>query len=213
MEEVRNWYCEKIGHKAVSALKRNWFDAEYFPSCEEASRRVIEIAQPYKTIGAGGSITVRNLNILNVLEKQGKVIYDHWRPSLSPEEIVSIRRAHLTCDLFLTGANAITLHGEIVNIDGAGNRVCAMTFGPKKVVILAGVNKIVRDVHEGIRRIHEIASPLNCKRLGIKSPCGETGFCNDCESPNRACRITVILERKPMLTDISVFIIGKKMGF
>jgi hypothetical protein len=213
MEDVKRWYWEKIGEKAVSALKKNLFDAQYFHSPEEASKKVIEIAQAYRTIGAGGSVTVRELNVLDILEKQGKVIYDHWRPSLTPEEILNIRRAHLTCDLFLTGANAITINGEIVNIDGAGNRVGAMTFGPKKVVILAGINKIVRDVHEGIRRIHEFASPLNCKRLGIKSPCGETGLCNDCESPNRACRIVLILKRKPMLTDISVYIIGKEMGF
>lgn len=211
MGDVRNWYWEKKAEKAVEALKGNWFDAEYLPTGEEAARRVIKMAESAQTIGVGGSITVRELNILDLLEGQGKVIYDHWRPSLSPEEIMRIRRGQLTCDLFLTGANAITLDGEVVNADSIGNRVCAMSFGPKKVVILAGVNKIVGDVHEAVRRIRTIA-PMNCRRLGRRTPCAETGTCSDCESPDRICRITVILNRKPALTDISVFLIGREMG-
>lgn len=213
MEKVRNWYWEKKAMKAVQALKKNEFDAEYFPTTAEAVSKVMGIAASVKTIGVGGSVTVRSLNILEVLEGQGKAIYDHWKPSLSLEESMRVRRAQLTCDLFLTGTNAVTLNGEIVNIDGAGNRVCAMTFGPKKVVILAGVNKIVRDVHEAVRRIHEVASPMNCKRRGDNTPCGESGICNDCKSPNRICRITVILNRKPKLTDISVYLIGSELGF
>ncbi len=213
MKEVKNWYLEKKAQKTIKALKGNGFDAEYFPTGEEAVKKVIEIAASAETVGAGGSVTLRELKILDALEEQGKTIYDHWKPSLSPEEILKIRRAQLTCDLFLSGTNALTLDGDIVNIDGAGNRVGAMTFGPKKVVILSGVNKIVGDVHEAIRRIHEVASPMNCKRLGFKTPCGETGLCNDCDSPQRTCRITVILNRKPVFTDISVYIIGEEMGF
>jgi len=213
MEKVRNWYWERKAMKAIQALKKNDFDAEYFPTTAEAVSKVMEIAAPAKTIGVGGSVTVRGLNILDVLEGQGKAIYNHWKPSLSPEESMRIRRIQLTCDLFLTGTNALTLNGEIVNIDGVGNRVCAMTFGPKKVVILAGVNKIVRDVHEAVRRIYEVASPMNSKRRGNNTPCAKTGICNDCKSPDRICRITVILNRKPNLTDISVYVIGKELGF
>lgn len=213
MEKVRNWYWEKKALKTVQALKKNDFDAEYFPTTAEAVSKVVEIAASAKTIGVGGSVTVRGLNILDVLEGQGKVIYDHWKPSLSREESMRIRRTQLTCDLFLTGTNTLTLNGEIVNIDGVGNRVCSMIFGPKKVVILAGVNKIVRDVHEAVRRIYEVVSPMNCKRLGRNTPCGETGICNDCKSPDRICRITVILNRKPHLSDISVYLIGEELGF
>jgi hypothetical protein len=213
MEDVKNWYVEKKAQKAIEALKGNGFDADFFPTGEEAAKKVIEIAASAKTVGVGGSVTVRELKIMDVLEEQGKTILDHWKPSLSPEEILEIRRAQLTCDLFLSGTNALTLNGEIVNIDGTGNRVCAMTFGPKKVVILSGVNKIAGDTHDAVRRIHEVASPMNCRRLGLKAPCGETGLCYDCDSPHRACRITLILKRKPVLTDISVYIIGEEFGF
>ena len=168
-----------------------------------------------KSIGVAGSVTVRELNILAALEGKGKDIYDIWDPSLSPEELLQTRRAQLTCDLFLTGTNALTLNGEIVNIDGTGNRVAAMAFGPKKVVVIAGVNKIVRDSDEAIKRIHEIASPMNCRRMRdhLKTPCGETGICNDCRSPHRACRITTIMNQRPLQADISVYIIGKEIGF
>jgi L-lactate utilization protein LutB len=153
------------------------------------------------------------LNILDLLKEQGKTVYDHWT-GLPPghEEVMRIRRAHLTCDLFLTSTNAITLKGEIVNIDGAGNRTSAMSFGPKKVVILAGINKIVRDIDEGIRRIHEVAAPLNCRRGSYKTPCYETGICASSKSGLHICCITLIFNRKPLETDISVFLIGEVLG-
>lgn len=119
----------------------------------------------------------------------------------------------MASDLFLSSANAVTLNGELVNIDGIGNRVNSTTFGPGKVILVAGYNKIVEDVQEGIKRIKNVAAPLNARRLNIDVPCAKVGKCVDCNSPNRICRVLVILERKPSLTDIFVILVGEELGY
>ncbi|HBA56184.1 MAG TPA: lactate utilization protein C, partial [Syntrophorhabdus aromaticivorans] len=117
-------------------------------------------------------------------------LLDHWKEGLAKEEMNAIRLQQLTCDLFLSSANAITEHGDIVNIDGFGNRVSAMIFGPKKVIIIAGYNKIVPDVPAALDRIKRVAAPMNAKRLNLSLPCAETGHCHDCTSEERICRVT-----------------------
>jgi hypothetical protein len=113
----------------------------------------------------------------------------------------------------LTGTNAVTLDGILVNIDGNGNRVGAMIFGPKKVIIVVGRNKIVDgSAEDAIARIKEWASPPNAMRLSKQTPCAVTGICSDCDSPQRICRITTILDRKPTLTDIHVLVVNEDMG-
>ena len=148
-DEAVKWHSEQKAQRAIKALKKNGFDAEYFDTGEEAVKKVVEIAGPAQTIGVGGSVTIRDLNLIDLLEQQGKTVFDHWT-GIPPgeEEDLQIRRAHLTCDLFLTSTNALTLRGELVNIDGVGNRTNAMSFGPKKVIFLVGTNKIVRDIDE-----------------------------------------------------------------
>jgi hypothetical protein len=116
--------------------------------------------------------------------------------------------------VFLTSSNAITLEGQLVNIDGSGNRVNAMTFGPRKAIVVAGVNKIVPDLESAIRRIKEIAVPMNCKRLNYSPPCMAAGKCVDCRVPQRACRITSIIEwRPPFFSDYLVILVGENLGF
>ena len=116
-------------------------------------------------------------------------------------------------DCFLCSANAISVTGEVINVDGIGNRTNGMTFGPKKVFIVAGMNKVTADLESGLKRIREVAAPMRAKSLGMETPCAETGLCGDCNAPQRICRVTVILHRKPMLTDISVILIKEALGF
>ena len=158
-------------------------------------------------------MTIREIGILAALEAQGNIIYNHWKPGLSQEEILNIRKAHLTCDIFLTSTNALTIEGELVSTDGIGNRVCAMTFGPQKVMIVAGINKLVPDIPSALQRIKNIATPQAIKEADLAVPCIQTGFCADCNSPQRACRATIILERRPMLTDILIILVGDNLGF
>ena len=213
MDPNKQWWVEERAKRAVEKLVAHDFEAIYVPTKEEAVRELWKRFIPKQKIGVGGSVTIRGLGVLEKLEAQGYTIHDHWKPGLSRENGLEIRKIQMTSDLFLTSANAITLGGELVNIDGIGNRVNSMTFGPGKVILVAGYNKIVEDVQEGIKRIKNVASPLNARRLNIDVPCAKVGKCVDCNSPNRICRVLVIHERKPSWTDILIILVGEELGF
>jgi hypothetical protein len=149
---------------------------------------------------------------VDLVKGRGATPIDHWQPGLSKEEVRELRLRQLTCDLFLTGTNAVTESGELVNMDGFGNRVNAMTFGPKTVIVITGSNKIVADVEQGIERIKKVAAPMNAKRLNLPLPCAESGRCHNCKSEQRICRILSILQKKPSGTDFSVFFLNEELG-
>ena len=133
--------------------------------------------------------------------------------ALTPDEVQAVRLEQGRCDCFLCSANAISEEGEIVNVDGIGNRVAAMTFGPRKVVVVAGANKIAPDLRAALQRVREVAAPMRAKSLGMETPCAASGRCADCNAPQRICRVTAILHRPPMLTDISVVLVAQPLGY
>jgi len=211
--DYQAWLWEKSGERCVENLKKHAFDAHLIPSKDEARSFVLDMASRYETIGFGGSATARELGLLDALRARGKTVYDHWQPGLSREQDMEIRLAHGTCGCFVCSANGIAETGEIVNVDGAGNRTNAMSFGPKKVVIVAGMNKVTPDLDSALRRVREVAGPMRAKSLNMPTPCAETGQCSDCNVPQRICRITTILHRRPALTDISVVLVNASLGF
>jgi hypothetical protein len=213
MDPIRQWWIEEKAKKAVEKLVAHDFKAVYVKDQKEASKEILKHVTPPQRIGVGGSVTIRGMGILERLEAQGNVILNHWKPGLPQEEVLKIRKAQMTSDLFLCSSNAITLNGELINIDGVGNRVNASVFGPGKVIMVVGYNKIVEDVQEAIKRIKNVSSPLNARRLNIDVPCAKIGRCVDCNSPNRICRAVVIHERRPTLTDMLVIIVGEELGF
>jgi hypothetical protein len=213
MDPNKTWWIEERARKTVEKLEAHDFKALYMKSRQEAVEEIWKYITPKTRVGAAGSITIRELGILDQLEKQGNIVYDHWKPGLSKEKILEIRKSQMTSDLFLGSVNAITMNGEMVNIDGAGNRVNSHIFGPGKVILVVGYNKIVEDVQEGIKRVKNVAAPINAKRLNIDVPCAKLGKCVDCNSPNRICRVVVIHERRPSLTDILVILVGEELGY
>lgn len=213
MDPIKQWWVEERSKKVVEKLESHDFKAIFVKDKKEAVAEVLKYVGPTLKVGVGGSITLRELGILEKLEAQGNVVYNHWKPGLSKEEVLQIRKAQMACDLFLSSVNALTLNGELVNIDGVGNRVNSSVFGPGQVILVAGFNKIVEDVPEAIKRIKNVSAPLNARRLNIDVPCAKVGRCVDCNSPNRICRAVVILERRPSLTDILVIIVGEELGF
>ncbi|OGQ11722.1 MAG: lactate utilization protein C [Deltaproteobacteria bacterium RBG_19FT_COMBO_46_12] len=213
MDSIKQWWIEERSKKAIEKLKANEFKAIYVETREGAVQEIWKYITPKLRIGVGGSLTIRELGILEKLEEQGNAVYNHWKPGLSKENVLEIRKFQMTSDLFLSSVNAITLNGELVNIDGIGNRVNSINFGPGKVILVVGYNKIVDDVQEAIHRIKNFAAPLNARRLNIDVPCAKVGKCVDCNSPNRICRVIVIHERKPSLTDILIILVGEEMGF
>lgn len=211
--EYKSWLWEKLAEKAVKNLKNHQFDAHFFKSSEEALTFIMNMVSKYETFGFGGSDTTRSLNIPDELEKKEKTVYDHNKQGISFEDSYDFRRKQFSSDCFFCSANAISATGEIVNVDGVGNRTNAMSFGPKKVIIVAGMNKVTHDLDSAIKRIKEVAGPMRAKSLNMETPCAKTGICDDCNAPMRICRITTILHRKPMMTDISVVLINEELGY
>jgi hypothetical protein len=208
--QIGLWQLDLRARKCVEALRKNGFDAHFLPDQEAVRDRILAECDPADSIGFGGSMSVAGLEIFGALSGRGKKLYDHSR--VPPEERAATRLAQLTCDLFLTGTNAVTLEGCLVNLDMTGNRTNAMTFGPKKIIVVAGGQKIVTDLPEAIRRIKTVSAPRNAKRLKLSTPCAATGFCEDCNSPQRICRVYSIIERRPVNSDITVLVCGEPLG-
>ena len=212
-EELVTWSYEQKCEKVVEALEKNGFTAVYCPTSAEARNYILTEAVEARTVGFGGSLSVGDLQVIEPLRESGKELLIHGVHGLSLEERLAIMRRQLTCDLFLTGTNAVTLSGFLVNIDATGNRVAAMFFGPQKVIVVAGRNKLVEgDAMDAMQRVKSWATPPNAKRLNFNTPCARTGFCSNCNSPERLCRVITILERKPRFTDIRVLVVNEDLG-
>jgi L-lactate utilization protein LutB len=197
----------------VENLTKKHFTAVYCASAQEASDYIMKEAEAARNVGFGGSLSVADLKLTTRLAERGKEILNHGFPDLTPEQKLTIMKRQQTCDLFLSGTNAVTLDGCLVNIDGNGNRVAAMIYGPSKVIVVVGRNKIVEgDVGDAIRRIKDKSAPPNAMRLGKQTPCAATGFCCDCDSPQRICHVTTVIDSKPSLTDFHVLVVNEDMG-
>ena len=213
--EVKNWHNKTVGQKVVDALIKNDFDAMYLSTTDEVADFIMKHVKAQSTVGFGGSMTIKNMGIQDKVKAVGGKVLDHGEAQ-SPEEMLAIAKEEMLSDLYLCSSNAITLDGMLVNVDGMGNRVAAMSFGPKKVIIVVSVDKVCKDEAAAFERLKAIASPMNNKRLerpGYENPCLKTGVCVDCRSKSRICRLYSVMKRKPMLTDITVVVVGEGCGF
>ena len=205
---------QKQCEEAVVALRKRGFVAEYCATPEAAKAYVMTEAEKAQSVGFGGSVTVKALGLVDALTAAGKEIWRHGDPKWAPEQKIMVMNKELTCDLFLLSANALTMDGRLVNIDGNGNRVAASIYGPKEVIFVVGRNKLVAGgIDAALARIHKYACPPNCVRLNKKTPCAATGVCADCDSPDRICKVTVIMDRKPTKTDIRVLVVDAALGY
>lgn len=184
--------------RAVEGLRKRGFEAVYAKTAAEAAALVMREAESAKSVGWGGSETIRELGVREQLAAAGKEIRDH----------------QLIMDLFLLSANAVTADGRIVNIDGNGNRVAASISGPKRVVYVIGRNKIVDGgLDAAIARVKKCACPPNCRRLGKKTPCAVTGVCADCDSPDRICKVMAVFDRKPTGVSALAIVVDADLGY
>jgi len=213
MNAVDVWQFETVGKAACEALKRSGFNALFVHKGGEALELIASFVKPGMSVGFGGSMTLRAIGAQERVRSMGARILDHSAPGLDPAGRLEVLRAQLTCDLFLSSSNAVTLEGDIVNVDGNGNRIAALTFGPRKTVVVVGANKIVRDLDEALARLETRASPMNNKRLECGNPCVKTGLCEDCHLETRICRVYQILRRRPSLSDFTVIVVAESLGF
>ena len=216
LAEAREWYTELRVNKTMSALRKNGFEALYVPTKEEAVSKILDLIPEKALVGLGGSVTLREMGLPDALRKRGNRVADHWEArarGASAEEELGTRRQHLNSDVFVTSSNAITETGELVNIDGGGQRVAAMIFGPRKVIVVAGINKIAEDADDGVKRARNVAAPINARRLNRKTPCAVSGRCVDCDSAERVCNITTVIHRRPRDTNLTVILVGENLGY
>jgi hypothetical protein len=203
----------------ISRLGENNIPTIYVPTRREAFEKVMAMIPKGSVVGFGDSLTLREIGVVDALTEGEYTFLNPWGLNISVEENIALKKQALTSDVFVTGTNAITLDGTIVNVDAHGNRVAAMLFGPTKVIIVVGTNKIVTDLDSALERIRNKAAPLNVMRhpeWDPMPPCGATGVCSDCTSAWRICNKTVIIERQydndKYRPTITVVIVGEKLG-
>lgn len=200
----------------VLALRGNHFDAHVVADVDAARALVLDRIVPEAapaTVSFGGSMTLVATGLPAALAAiPGLAVCDTMDRSISPEAMYERRRQALLVDLFITGTNAVTEDGVLVNLDMIGNRACAIAFGPRKVVVLVGRNKLVPDLATAMRRVKEYAAPANAMRLGKKTPCAATARCADCGSPDRICNVWTITEKSFPRGRISVICINQDLG-
>jgi len=213
MQEYEKLYFRKKVSVTLDALRKNKFDSYFFESRAKAKKFILDQINPQETVGIGGSITLReDLQIVEEIRQRGNVVYDHWEAEDSVQRL-GLARKQREVDVFLSGINAITSDGILVNLDGGGNRVASLCSGPKKVIVAAGVNKLVNNLDSAIDRVRNKAAPLNAMRLKINTPCVETGICSDCNSNERICAaLLILLEKTKHIEHFVVILVNEEMG-
>jgi len=224
-----NGFFERLAHKSIENLNKRGVKAHYAGDRREALSMVMEMIPPGVTVGTADSMTLLQVGVLSALKKRGRnEIFNPFERDpegnrvFQGEQKEELKRKAFFSDVFVIGTNAVTLDGKLVNTDAGGTRVAAMIFGPKKVIIVVGANKIVKDVEEALRRIREVAAPQNVIRIATKHhsaehlelPCAASGICSDCNHPRRICRYTTIIEgvSSEHKGRIHVLLVGERLG-
>ena len=203
--------------ETLKNLLANNFEAKFAENRDAVKQIVLSSISKDVIVGVGDSATVRQVGIIEELEKKGIRVLNPFSRELTADPAKTMVRDNISrqifsCDVLLCGTNAVTRDGKLVNIDAVGNRVASMIFGPRKVFIIAGKNKIVKNVDEALYRIKNVIAPFHAKTKGFATPCAQTGKCSDCSAPKRICSIVSIIEKRPWRTEISVILVNEDLG-
>lgn len=208
--ETRN---EKLANKMLKSLVRRHFNAYYCATADEAIEKVLELMPQDSTVTWGGSMTIRNMGLVKAMHESGKYNLLDRDLAATPQEASEIYIKAFTADYYLSSANAISEDGVIVNIDGNGNRVAAITFGPKHVIFIIGMNKVCQDIDAALKRARSTASPLNNMRFPNKNtPCHIDGACHNCNSEDCICNYIHFLRNSPR-SKHTVILVGEDFGY
>ena len=214
MEEHQVVWHEKVAMQIIKRLEKRRMEGSYAPTGAQAKKDVLAMIPHGATVFRCGSMTATGMGLWEDIANLPEVkLIDPYQPELKPEEGLELRRQGLAADVMVASSNAITLDGKLVNLDGMGNRVAAITFGPKKVILLVGMNKVAPDLESAMARVKHRAAPINNIRYGLKNPCVETGLCSDCKTPQRICNMWGIIEGHMIQNRIHVKLIGEDLGY
>ena len=203
---------EKRGKILVKNLQSRHFDAVYCATREEALKKALEWIPEGATVGWGGAMTAQQIGLIDAVNSGPYAAMDRANCA-TPEEREAMMHKHLTSDVFLTGANGMSLDGQMVNIDGLGNRVSAIIYGSKTVVVIAGMNKVMDTVEAAVQRARTVAAPINVQRLQKETPCAKTGLCYDCKHEDSICNHIVITRHSRPAGRIQFVLVGEDLGF
>ncbi len=212
MEEQQTIQSGALAERVIRNLQKRHYEAYYCHDVQDLRDTVRNLIPEGSSVTWGGSATIRDTGVTTMLKAGNYEVYDRDDVK-TPEEKVAIYRKAFECDYYLSGINAISESGIIVNIDGNGNRVAAITWGPKHVILVAGLNKVCPDTESAIRRAREVAAPLNMKRFNLNTPCAKTGLCQDCLSPDSICNYFSILRQCHPAERITVILVDGVLGY
>ena len=212
MNEFIQAYYEKRAQQLIKNLQKRHFGAHYCATREQALAKALELIPEGASIGWGGAASAQQIGLLDVLRTGPYQAIDRDTAKTPRERTEMMRRCLLT-DCFITGANAISLEGEMVNIDGMGNRVAAIVYGPEKVIVIAGMNKVVDTLDDALTRARTVAAPINKQRFGTDTPCTAKGSCADCLSDGCICNQILITRNCRPAGRITFILVGEELGF
>lgn len=214
MDTYQNQWGETVARKIIQNLEKRRMGGSFAPTAAKARDEILSMIPKGAVVFRCGSMTATHMGLWDEMARiSGVEIIDPYLPGLTPEEGLDLRRKGMSADFMIAGANAITLDGKIVNLDGMGNRVAAMAFGPRKVILVVGINKIAADLASAMARVKHYAAPVNAARIGIDTPCVPTGLCTDCKSPQRICNMWSVIEGHMIKDRIHVKFVGENLGY
>lgn len=212
MSNIQKSYYEKRAQALIKNLKSRHFDAYYCATKPEALAKALELMPEGSTVGWGGVMSAHEIGLVDALNSGNYNAIDRDRCATPEERDQAMRDSHFA-DFFLTSANGLSLTGEMVNIDGFGNRVAAIICGPKNVLVIAGMNKVCDTLEDAVRRARTVAAPMNQQRFNSPNPCGVTGTCADCKTETCICNHIVITRHCRPVGRIKFILVGEELGF
>ena len=207
------WANEKKISRTVQAINKNNMNGYYAKDREELIRIIEDIVSENSLVSCGGSMTLFETGVMEYLRSGRYKFLDRYKEDITREEVVNMFKESFFADAYFTSSNAVTENGELYNVDGNGNRVAAMLYGPEKVIVICGVNKIVKNVEEAIKRNRECAAPINAKRLNKETPCSKVGYCMDCKSKDRICNEYTLIKRQNRKERMHIIFLNENLGY
>jgi LUD domain len=213
MDKNVEWYIEKRVERTIKNLNSHNMEGYYVKSREELIKKLEELIEEGSIIGVGDSMTLFETGVIDFIRSGKFNFLDKYEENINRDEKREIYIKNFSTDTFLCSTNALTESGELYNIDGNGSRVAPMIYGPEQVIIIAGTNKIVKDIEEAERRVRNYSAPIDAKRLNKDTPCTKLGSCVDCKSPNRICNDFVVIRGQFIKGRIKVLILNENLGY